>query len=232
MLEKGTFDARKYQKEYKELLVRNNLPYSQTGTYNAENIFNSYNDEGFYFLKALGKTITIQKPALENGGDKTLMDIFKTTSKDNVDIRTALSKKFKNILFFSKQQEAELLELKKLYDTIDSDKHAKRFIQKYLNKQSTLNSIKSLNDILDNVPAKKLDIFSDNAFKIINGTTQEERIPALLKEIENPFFETDEVRIHRKLQEKYGYQTKPSDFSILTTRVKNYFNILKDRMTK
>lgn len=231
MMENGTFDIRKYKEEYKELAVKKKLPFPKTENYNAEIILKNYNDEGFKLLKEMAGTIHIPEATMKKGGDKILSDIYRSTSKDNFEIRTNIYDKFGNTLNFSKQQELELFELKKMYDAIDNNKHAKNFIKKYLDNPFHLNSLKPLNDALYNVSNKKLDIFADNALNIIRTTKEEERIPTLLNEIENPFFETRETKAHRRLEEEYGYRKKKSSFSILKTRIKNYFNVLQDKMT-
>ena len=160
--------------------------------------------------------------------------MYKSTTKKNLKIRTSIIDAFQYTQIGNlslKGKNGEITEMKKLFDRMDNDKHAKNFVKKTIIKHDRLESIKEYNELLDNVPSKKLDIFYDNACNIFYQKKGEERISTLQKEIENPFFETEQAKKVRKYHEENGYQKPESLITKVYKYASNQFNKLRLLMT-
>lgn len=234
MVEAGTFNPKTYNIELATKKLFNPEVMKETPVLNRAVINEHYTEEGKSFLEHFTHSFGVSEESLAAGNDKDILDMFKSTTKKNLNIRASVIESFQSSQMANlslKGKNEELTEMKKLFDRMDNDKHAKNFVKKTIIKHDRLESIKEYNELLDNVPSKKLDIFYDNACNIIYQKKGEERISTLQKEIENPFFETGYVKDIRQNAERLGYRKPESFVSKFFKRVSNGINKLKSALT-
>lgn len=233
MVANGTYNRNKYEILYENQNIRSQFMLPETNVFNAEHFVENYSDAGKEFLEYVVTHFIVEKKTLASGADVTLFDMFKTSTNKNIDLRINIMKVLANIRVSKNNPEAQaeqFKELKKLYDTIDNDPYARKFMQDLVSKPIyEVVSINNINKVLTEIPTKKLAMFSANARNIISQTKGEERIDVLKNEIENPFFETEAARANRMRAIKHGYAKKDSPLKKLTTRIKNAVKILQYR---
>ena len=232
MVNSGTYSQEKYDTLYKNKKLQSRFYIPQTSKFDAKEYAQNYSEIGDKFLKYCVNHFNVDKNLLEQGADEVLLDMFKTSTKDNIKLRMDIPNVVGNLRSANNKPELQvkqLQELNKLYKTIDNDSDAKKFVESFVDNEKVYGaiSINDLNQVLSVVPTKKLAIFSDNARNIINSTSGKERLSALLNEIENPFFETKGSRINRKIAEHYGFQKPPTRLHNLVKKIKNQINIIK-----
>lgn len=232
MVNSGTYSQEKYDTLYKNKKLQSRFYIPQTSKFDAKEYAQNYSEIGDKFLKYCVNHFNVDKNLLEQGADEVLLDMFKTSTKDNIKLRMDITNVVGNLRSANNKPELQvkqLQELNKLYKTIDNDSDAKKFVESFVDNEKVYGaiSINDLNQVLSVVPTKKLAIFSDNARNIINSTSGKERLSALLNDIENPFFETKESRINRKIAERYGFQKPPTRLHNLVKKIKNQINIIK-----
>ncbi len=232
MVNSGTYSQEKYDTLYKNKKLQSRFYIPQTSKFDAKEYAQNYSEIGDKFLKYCVNHFNVDKNLLEQGADEVLLDMFKTSTKDNIKLRMDIPNVVGNLRSANNKPELQvkqLQELNKLYKTIDNDSDAKKFVESFVDNEKVYGaiSINDLNQVLSVVPTKKLAIFSDNARNIINSTSGKERLSALLNDIENPFFETKESRINRKIAERYGFQKPPTRLHNLVKKIKNQINIIK-----
>ena len=91
-------------------------------------------------------------------------------------------------------------------------------------------SLEELDAITNKISALKLDIFKKNAMRIIYNSKDGSRVKILEHELENPFYESHNIRVNRKIAEKYGFRKRRSFLSKAITRVQNQFRILEYKL--
>ena len=232
MVNSGTYSQEKYDTLYKNKKLQSRFYIPQTSKFDAKEYAQNYSEIGDKFLKYCVNHFNVDKNLLEQGADEVLLDMFKTSTKDNIKLRMDITNVVGNLRSANNKPELQvkqLQELNKLYKTIDNDSDAKKFVESFVDNEKVYGaiSINDLNQVLSVVPTKKLAIFSDNARNIINSTSGKERLSALLNDIENPFFETKESRINRKIAEHYGFQKPQTRLHNLVKKIKNQINIIK-----
>ena len=232
MVNSGTYSQEKYDTLYKNKKLQSRFYIPQTSKFDAKEYAQNYSEIGDKFLKYCVNHFNVDKNLLEQGADEVLLDMFKTSTKDNIKLRMDIPNVVGNLRSANNKPELQvkqLQELNKLYKTIDNDSDAKKFVESFVDNEKVYGaiSINDLNQVLSVVPTKKLAIFSDNARNIINSTSGKERLSALLNEIENPFFETKGSRINRKIAEHYGFQKPQTRLHNLVKKIKNQINIIK-----
>ena len=226
IVESGQYDARKYDIEIKNNRIFASDSFSETPVLNKKVLTENYTDEGDTFINYFINNFGIKNESLQAGNDKDLLDMYKSTTKDNLDTRLAIIDKFHYHKFFNvnskgpiEKQNKEVSALKELYHQVESDKHAENFVLKTINDNIDIDKVQEYVDILNTADPKKLDIYYHNAKNIIHQTSGEKRIKALSQEIENPFYKTPE-RIERENYEiQEGYAKKPS----IIKKAKKYF---------
>lgn len=196
-----------------------------------ENIEKHYSESGVQFINRFFGQYFLRNEYKVPKSEK-LVSMYKTTTPENVEVRTWLMDRFRDVAEKGEKAAAsEIDAMHSLFEKIDNDKDAKIFVENFLAKHVPIDSIKSLNEILENVPARKAKIFHKNIYRIINATEKgEERIKALQNEITNPFFETDLSRqkeAKRKLALKKGFGEKEPRFNKAKKYIENKFNIFR-----
>ncbi len=117
--------------------------------------------------------------------------------------------------------------MKKLFDKMDSDKSSANFVFKVLGDDIKAKSIKDITGVLDVVPSEKAEIFHKNISRIVRFTDEEERIAALKKEVENPFFITK--RYEQMLEDSInaGFAKKESRIGKMARFLENKINQMR-----
>ena len=116
--------------------------------------------------------------------------------------------------------------MQSLFNKIDKDSDAKSFVQKAIDKDLKIGSIKELNEVLSVTPLKKANIFFNNAKRIIERSTGKERTQALVEELENPFFESKAPKIQKaRIVRMFSDRPQKEGFFSRTVKIiENKFN--------
>ena len=146
-----------------------------------------YTKDRAKFLKLLVKDFIPARKAPKEETKNVVVDMYGSLNEENAKLRSAIVERFKYTPLNNKQ--AEIVEMQKLFDTIDNDEYARTFVKKAITKDLSVGSIAELNEVIAATPLKKANIFFNNAKRIIERSTGEERKIALTSELENPFFE-------------------------------------------
>ncbi len=231
MVTNKTYHQKKYDILYKNKELRSTFRLPETEVFNSEHFVENYSDAGRNFLEYMVTHFRIDKELLAAGADEVLFDMFKTSTDKNIKQRIEIMQRFPNIHVHHKnteQQVTQFNELKQLFDTVDRDPYARKFLQKFL-KNPIYNSISinNINKILSDIPSAKLAIFYKNAKNILSQVSKEEQINTLQTELENPFFETKMTKDQKKKKIKYGLSKEISFLQKLMTKIENKINILK-----
>lgn len=234
MVESKSFDKNVFDKKLKAKNLEN--IFYPTKNLNTDFIEKNYSKEGNSILKSLVEFKNITSETMKAGTDKDLATIYKTTTKENKDIRLNLIKFFNSKKLekvdFTTQRNIRIQEYGKLFKKIDENKDSKKLVNKILKYDADINSPKELNSILDNHNPKKINIFFDNFKNIYHQTSgNKDQHKIIEKELTNPFFETETKKSSRLLEERYGYSKKESFASKFEKIISNKFNILKDKVT-
>ena len=169
--------------------------------------------------------------SIDNSFD--IMQMYKTANPENLNLRYRIMQYFK----FSTMDrhgnnnfQSEITEMRKLFEKIDNNKYVADFIKKFISVSSNIHSIKTLNNLLDAVGAKKADIFFNNFIRLVNKAPLEEQISALEKGIENPFYETKYMKYRRRTEEHYKFRKPLSRYSKAAIVFGNFVNKVKYKL--
>ena len=224
-----------YDKQVREQQIRNSWKYANTDILNTDIYYRNFTEPAGEMVSTLGEVFLLTDDILKSGGDKYVLDIIKTTTDSNVDLRQMVVRKFHNNNFISKKTETNLSVIKdfvQLFNTVDSNKPAEKFVKYILKHKPGDFTIAELNEILAGIPSNKLNIFKENAKNIISKTNREERIQTLNNEITNHYFETKASKEYRKQAIEYGYGKKESLFKKTKKYLENYYNIFRYSLSK
>lgn len=161
--------------------------------------------------------------------EREFYDLCSSANKNNWNVRNKiLSSKVLNKSNKSLDKiDEQLKEVNKLFAKLDSDANAKSFISKLPIGSLNNISIKTLNDILQNISTLKLKIFASNASVILAETKEESVIKTLNEELENPFYETKMQKYWRNSEKSGGYRKPESLVLMALKKLCNYVNILR-----
>lgn len=231
MVENRTYDSKRYDILYKSKKIREHFMLPETEVFNADHFVNNYSKAGESFLEYVAANFVVNKELLASGADKIIFDMYKTCSDKNIDLRINTMEVLNNIKLPGKDsqlQTSQLYELKTLYDKVDNDPYARKFLEDYVNNPSyNCISINSMNKVLSEIPTRKLAIFSSNAKRILSQASRDTRINTLNNELENPFFETEFARMSKDRAIKCGFAKKDSSLKKFFIKIKNDFKILQ-----
>ena len=218
LINTGKYNKLRYdaQLAVKNLMKNKKMQVAMAGeTHNLEMAY-SEGKEGF--LKKIVNTFFSDRKTPNSNTKDTVVDMYRTLNAENAKLRYDILDRFK----FNRNTDknAEIAEIKTLFDRIDKDEDAKKFVQKAINKDLRVASAAELNEILDIAPLKKANIFFNNAQRIIEQTGREERKTALIKELENPFFKPKHpvsqkaktIRMYNPYEYRDGFFTKAAKF--------------------
>lgn len=234
MFETKTFDAKLYKLRLNNKNIKESLGYKDTPILNKEVFFNNYNKYTSDFMKALHHNVYISTEMMQGGVDKDVLYMLTTLNKNNHKVRNnLLSSLFGTFDAETKAERiAKIKALKNVFEIIDNDKYAKDFVKKSMTEISENIDAESLQEILTNTSTKKLSIFRKNAWNIIEQTKKQERVETLNREILNPLFITQINKIRLADRVYCGFEKDRTFFGNAYARIANFFNILRDKMTK
>ena len=177
-----------------------------------------YTKERADFLNKIIKAFIPAKTEPKETTKAIVVELYGTLNKNNADLRQSIISSFKSNK--PENMTDEINAMQKLFNKIDTDPDAKKFVIKAINKDLRVNSIMELNEIIENTPLKKANIFFNNAKRIIELSGGEERKSALVNELENPFFEPQKKKISRMFEPKQNNNI----FIQLTKMIENKYN--------
>ena len=232
MLASGKYNQEDYDKKLKQSRIKNQFILPSTENFSADDYLENYSTAGRKFLKYISSNLFLSEGLLSADNDKVLLEMYKTSTNQNIKLRKAIMEVFSKIFvptgYQKEYQIAQLKELNELYKKIDEDINAQKFIKYFVNKPFyNAVSINGINRVFSEIPSLKLLIFKENAKRIICRINGDERLNVLKSELENPFFETKESKKSRKIAEQYGFMKTRTKLQDFIKKVKNKINILR-----
>lgn len=237
MVESGQYNARKYDIELENNRIFTPGGLQETPVLNRKVLSDNYTKEGHTFLNYFISNFGVKEGSLQAGNDKDLLDIYKSTTKENIGTRMAIIDRFQYHKFFNingnqaKRENKEVSALKELFQKVESDKHAKNFFNKTVQHNIDIDTVQEYVDILNSTEPKKLDVFFSNAANIMNQTSGNTRLKTLSQEIENPFYRSRARIEHDNYEIQEGYRKKPSILKKAKKYIKNQINKAKYNIT-
>lgn len=199
----------------KKLMRKKNIKTAMADKTN--DLENMYTKDRASFLKSLIKSFTPVRNKPKEETQSAVVNLYATLNKNNLKLRNAILERFK--YSYANNKSAQIVQMQTLFNKIDNDKDAKTFVQKAINKDLKISSIEELNEILDTTPLKKANIFFNNAKRIIEHSSGEERKKALVVELENPFFESKGIKVGRPRMVRI-YENRHQKDSFITKAAK------------
>lgn len=233
MFEDKTYDKNLFNVEMNEFKIKNEFNYIGTEILNKDVYLENYNKYSHELMHTLKKAVFLNDNMLANGADKAILSALQTVNKENVELRRALTRNLVDS-FHEIDNDIKTKRIKSLvriFDKIDNDEHAKNFIKNSIGNIPESINVEDLEDVMNNVSTKKLDIFRKNAWNIIQQTEKEERINELNSNIKNPFYISKFRRANLERNSYYGMKKSSSFVSKFVLKVKNGLNILRDKMS-
>lgn len=194
-IDKNSFNGKKYDAELAiKRLMKLKTVRDYAKPYNS-NLVKNYTPEHGTFLWRLTNRLMHKRLDAKQVNKSELLNLYKTTSKENLKLRLAVLDNFK---YSSKVQDKdELKELKKLFKKIETNEEAKKFVTKAIEQGLSVNSVGELNSVIESISLKKANYFFENVRRIVALSEGEERRIALKEELENPFFVPKQKRTTR-----------------------------------
>lgn len=187
LIETGKYNRFRYDAKFavNKLFRKQRIEVALSGK--TDDLEQMYTKDRAKFLKLLVKDFMPARKTPQEETKNVVVNMYGSLNSKNAKLRNAIVERFKHTPLKDKQ--AEIVEMQKLFDTIDNNKYARTFVRKAIIKDLNVSSIAELNEVIDSAPLKKANIFFNNAKRIIERSSGEERKNALIFELENPFFE-------------------------------------------
>ena len=199
----------------KRIMRKQNVKVAMAGK--TSDLERMYTKDRENFLTSLIKAFIPARKEPKEETKSMVVEMYGTLNSENAKLRNAIIERFKGAPI--KDRTAEIIEMQTLFNRIDKDNDAKSFVQKAISKDLKIASIEELNEILNIAPLKKANIFFNNAKRIIERSSGDERKTALIVELENPFSESKQPR-NQKARIVRMFADKPQKESIFTKTVK------------
>ena len=185
LIETGRYSKTRSDAQYaiSKLMKKKTIGVAMAGK--TSNLQEAYTQERGSFLKAFVENFMPKKRTPKEITQNVVVEMYSTVNHENAKLRQGIMEMFKRP---SADKTAEINEMKILFDKIDTNEDVKKFVQMALDKDLKIGSVAELNEVLETTPLKKANIFFNNAKKIIETSSGEERKTALVTELENPFF--------------------------------------------
>ena len=222
LVDSGKYNRYRYdaQLAVKKLMKNKNIQVAMAGK--THNLEQTYSEGRGNFLKKIIKGFM---PPKNNPTDKTkntVVDMYNTLNSENTQLRYDIIDYFRYNRSVDKS--AEIVEMKNLFDKIDKDEEAKKFVKKAISKDLKVGSIAELNEVLDTVPLKKANIFFNNTQRIIEQTNRDGRKTALIKEMENPFYRPEKSQRAKMVKLYDPYNSNEGLISKAAKYIENKIN--------
>ena len=236
LINNNGYDYKIYDKKLEISNIYKNITERQSDNFNVDGLVLNYSKSRSKFLKTLQQSFYHSPTQLSSEVGDEINKMYDSTNDKNVKIRSKVMKYFsspytrykkfnEDVKFFS--------ELNKLFNSLDSgDKYLNNFIKKLTGKHNHyFESPMEINNLLENVSPKKLDIFYKNFEKIMYYVPKESREAALKKGIKKSYIGLNRFRNERKEEIKYKFIKYPNVFKRVYANVENFFNKLKYNLT-
>ena len=226
LISNNSFNRKKYDAKLGINKLANN--HSQFDFINNNRTFleENYSKERYNFMRNMTNEFLSFRKGLSDSDYKEILDMYSTTSSQNINIRISLMNKFRNS--YPLNGESDISSLRKLFDAVDADKNIAEFVKKALNGKIKANSIQSILYAIELVPPKKLNTFHKNIIRIYeNSNTQEELKNGLLKEVENPFYTTQTKQALLQESINAGFSKAQTRIQKLKLYAENQYNQLR-----
>jgi len=225
LIETGRYSKTRSDAQYavSKLMKKKTIGVAMAGK--TSNLQEAYTQERGSFLKALVENFMPKKKTPKEATQNVVVEMYSTLNHDNAKLRQGVMEMFKRP---SADKTADIKEMKILFDKIDTNEDAKKFLQKAVAKDLKIGSVAELNEVLETTPLKKANIFFNNAKRIIETSSGEERKTALIAELENPFFTPKTpirgkariVRLYNNQPEKEGFFSRAA--KIIENKINQY----------
>ena len=225
-------DENKYDRYYYEKLEDlKRIDYtSVNAVISKENLDKYYTKDGTEFIRCFADRL-LTPSALSDKAKQSILDIYRTTNKNNINIRKDLYNRYAENFYYCNGIDDEIFAMNSIFNKIDKDDYCYKFVEKCLEESLDCGSIAALDNILNIVSPLKAYIFRKNIYHIIGNTVPgAERDRALSEEILNPFYKNKTRIIHDKVRDdaiKSGYVKGESKFSKLIKYFENLYNKYK-----
>ena len=223
LLETGNYNRLRYdaQLAIRKLLKKQRIATAMAGK--TEDLEKMYTKDRANFLKLLVKDFFPVRKTPKEETKAVIVDMYSSLNSENAKLRNAIVERFKYTPKNSRS--AEIVEMQKLFKTIDDNKDAQIFVQKAISKDLNIGTIEELNEVLAVAPLKKANVFFNNAKRIIEQSGREERKTALVQELENPFFKPKQpVKQARIFRIRSSYEQEEGFFSRTARIIENKIN--------
>lgn len=224
LISEQKYVRREYEKQKRLSLINQSKTIQSAMSYDTLDKY--YSKEGADFIESFADKYLVNSDISDQSKDD-IVEMYRTTTAQNLDIRRRLMRKYADDVFFVQNPENDIHALCKVFEQIDKDEYAFKFVLKFLERGSR-EKIDSFAEILSVVPTPKAFIFHKNLFRIIENTQPgQERNEALLKELTNPFFQnktTKDKDYINKQALKYGFIQKDTRFNRFIIKAENMYN--------
>lgn len=232
LFESKTYDKNLFRLKLDKKKIQNEFSLKGTDVLNKDVYFAVYNKYTNKFMQSIMKHLTLTDEMLSAGADKDILKTLQTLNKNNEKLRHNLLRAFDYSFHYLKDsyRQETFASLVRIFEKADNDKHAKKFLEKSLVKLGNYKP-QQIENILNNISTKKLNIFRKNAWKIIINTNEEDRIEALKQNIKDPFYDIKKFKAQEYKRVAYGFKPSYSIFEKAYLKIENYINILRDKLT-
>ena len=223
IIDKNGFNSKKYDSE---LGIKNLMEFKSVRDYtsgNESDLVASYTVQRARFLWRITNMLANNKVKSENIDKRHIIDLYKSSNADNINLRLAVLDKFGN--FSQEKCNSDLKDLKKLFKNTEKYKEVRDFVLNSVERGLAVNSVGELNSVIENVELNKANYFFDNVRRIVALSDGNVRKKALAEELENPFFSPIQKRETRILRREgrineYGFLGKINSY--LKNKVKSF----------
>lgn len=223
LVNSGNFDRKKYDAKLTVREMMKNKHFREfLGQEDRRFIEDNYTEEGKNFLDKFCTEYMTPRREISGADRKDVLQMYASSTPENIGTRLELIDKYKTVDSSGVSGNSEVKMMKNLFDRIDSDKNASKFVHKALGDGIKVENMEEFNRIMDIIPPKKASVFHKNISRIVANTNLLEREKALVENVENPHFINE-----RTAKQKAGairYQKKESLLSKMYKSVENIVN--------
>ena len=195
----------------------------------------NYSPEGLNIINKFFTDYLYHGEKLSEKELNDILEIYKTTNKDNITLRINILDKFKNSADILNNQEVDAKEIKavrNLFDIVDNNNETKEFVEKAVKYDLNVNNVQELLDVMKVVPAAKANIFYNNLSLILSTFTGRARFNALVNHLEEPFYTNKVIRQRYKADGYLQFYKREGIISKTTRYVGNKINKIKYSLMK
>jgi len=192
------------------------LSKSAEGSMNPKHFMSYQSAEGDELLSTLADKFRPTKEYIQNNGDKDFVDIYKTTTKDNLQFRTDyLDKMYYNINFQEDVNPIEIKAVNKLFQITDENPKAQEFVQRVMDRGFKVNSSIDLVTLFAKHDPKILVMRSKGVLDLMNNRNQQIYVSKI-----DEFLKTTEPTLGERVSEFFNelFARKPKKVKVKTEK--------------